>query len=135
MRERLTLAVMSHIASHFEEGRSPWTLQQLTQRLGIPMHAVNVVLDALAASGLLIRTKDDPPAYLPARDLASVSVAELVSAVRRAGEARFLTPECLALPASAEEVAKRMEQGIAASLEGVSVKSLAVEDSRVPLRK
>src|SRR5262249_33919881 len=93
MRERLAVAVMSHIASHFVDGRPPWTLQQLTQRLGIPMHAVNGVLDALEGCGLLIRSHDDPPAYLPARDLADVSLAELMSAIRRAGEDRFLDPE------------------------------------------
>jgi membrane protein len=129
MRERLTLAVMSQIGSHFAEGRPPWTLQQLTQRLGIPMHAVNAVLEALEHGGILVRSHDDPPAYLPARDLADVSVAELMSAIRTAGEDRFLGPESLTVPAPAEDLARRVERAIAASLGKVSVKALVAESS------
>ena len=124
MRERLALAVMGHIASHFVEGRPPWTLPQLTERLGIPMHSVNAVLDALEAAGLVLKSQDDPPAYVPARDLAEVSVAELIFAVRKAGEDRFLVPESLAIPAPAEELARRMDEGIATALGNVSVKAL-----------
>ena len=129
MRERLTLAVMSHIASHFVEGRPPWTLQQLTQRLGIPMHAVNAVLEALEQGGLLIRSHDDPPAYLPARDLADVSIAELMSAIRTAGEDRFLNPESLTIPPLAEDLVSQAERTIVASLGKTSVKALAAEGS------
>ena len=69
MRERLALTIAGLVASNFVYGRPPWTAQQLTQHLGVPMHAVDVVLDALAGSGLLVPTDADPPAYVPARDL------------------------------------------------------------------
>jgi len=134
MRERLALAVMSHIATSFVEGRPPWTLPQLTARLGIPMHSVNVVLDALEGGGLLTKTRDDPPAYVPARELADVSVAELVSAVRKAGEDRFLAPESLALPAPADDLARRLERAIASSLENASLRQLVAEGSRAGRR-
>jgi len=134
MRERLALAVMSHIASHFVEGRAPWTLQQLTHRLGIPMHAVNAVLGALEGGGLLIRSHDDPPAYLPARDLADVSIAELISAIRTAGEARFLNPKSLTIPPLAENLVGQLEGTIDASLGHVSVKALAVNGSQATPR-
>jgi len=129
MRERLALAVMSHVASNFVSGRPGWTLQQLTERLGIPMHAVSVVLDALETSGFLIESRDNPPAYLPARDLAEVSVAELISVVRKAGEHRFLDPESLALPAAEEELLKRGEKSVLAALGDVSIRALAAEGS------
>jgi membrane protein len=134
MRERLGLALMADIATNFVQGRPPWTLQQLTERVAIPMHAVNVVLDALQDGGLLARSHDDPPAYLPARDLAEVSLADVVTAIRRAGEDRFLDPECLALPPAAEDLAKRIESAIQSSLQNVSVKALVAEASATPLR-
>lgn len=134
MRERLTLAVMSHIASHFVGGRPAWTLQQLTQRLGVPMYAVNAVLDALEQGGLLIRSHDDPPAYLPARDLADVSIAELMSAIRTAGEDRFLNPESLTIPPLAEDLVSQAERTIAASLGKMSIKALAADGSHATLR-
>jgi membrane protein len=135
MRERLALAVMGHVVAHFVAGRPPWTLQQLTQRLGIPMHAVNVVLDALEGCGILTRSHDDPPAYLPARDPADVSVAELVSAIRRAGEDRFLDPESLPIPAPADDLVQRMEQAIVATLADVRVKALVADGTTAKLRE
>lgn len=134
MRERLALAVMSHIASHFAGGRPPLTLQQLTQRLGIPMHAVNGVLEALEQRGLLTRSHDDPPAYLPARDLADVSIGELMSAIRTAGEDRFLNPESLIIPPLAEDLVSQAERTILTSLGNISVKALAAEGSLATLR-
>ena len=130
MRERLALAVMSHIASHFVDARAPWTLQQLSERLGMPLHAVGAVLDALEGGGLLIRSHDDPPAYLPARDLAEVSIAELMRAIRTAGEDQFLNPKSLTIPPRAETLIADAEETVAACLEKVSVKALAAEASR-----
>jgi len=134
MRERLALAVMCHIGTHFVQGRAPWTLEQLTQRLGIPMHAVNVVLDALEASGFVTRTHDDPPAYLPARDLAELPIGEIIASIRRAEEDRFLDPESLVLPPVAEDLAKRVEWAIRSSLDSVSVKALVGEAVKASLR-
>src|SRR5262249_29248727 len=134
MRERLALAVMGDIATNFVQGRPPWTLQQLTERMGIPMHAVTVVADALQDDGLLTKSHDDPPAYLPARDLAEVSAWDIVSAVRRAGEDRFLDPDCLGLPGAAEEIVKRVEAAIHSSLQNISVKALVSDASATPLR-
>jgi membrane protein len=93
------------------------------------MHSVNVVLEALERGGLLIRSHDDPPAYLPVRDLADVSIGELMTAIRAAGEDRFLNPEMLALSPVAEELVKRVELAVISSLGDVSVKTLATEDS------
>ncbi len=47
MGERLAIAVMQKVASHFMRGLPAWTLHQLTQHLAVPMHAVEVVLAAL----------------------------------------------------------------------------------------
>jgi membrane protein len=124
MRERLALAVASLVASSFAAGREAWTLQALTQRLGVPMHAVDVVLQALVRGGLLAPGAGDPPAYLPARDFSGVTVAELLALVRAAGEDRFLSPEALPVSAAVEQAIERVEQGIGASLGAARVSDL-----------
>jgi membrane protein len=117
------------VATNFVHRRPPWTLQHLTERMGIPMHSVNVILDALQDAGLLTKSHDDPPAYLPARDLDEISVADVVSAIRSGGEDRFLDPECLALSPPAEELAKRIESAIHSALQNISVKALVADAS------
>jgi membrane protein len=128
MRERLALAIAALIATHFVYGRTPWTAQRLTQRLGIPMHAVDVVLDALVGSGLMAETGDDPPAYVPARDLDRLSLADLLAAVRRAGEDKFLNPDALPVSAPTAAVAARIDAAVAGALDAATARDLvAVE--------
>jgi membrane protein len=135
MRERLALAIAGLVASNFVHGRPPWTPQQLTQHLGVPMHAVDVVVDALAGSGLLVQTDADPPAYVPARDLDHLSIAELLTIVRHAGEDDFLNPDALPVLAPIAAVEARIEAAVSAALDGVSVRDLvAAEAGRVDAR-
>jgi len=129
MRERLALAILELIGSHFVSGRPPWTLHQLTQHLGVPMYAVDVVLGALLQGGILRQSNDEPPAHLPARDLADISVADVLATVRRAGEVRFLNPESLPPSHAVDSALMRVEEAIAAATEGMSIRALVREAS------
>ncbi len=131
MRERLALVVMHLIGSHFVQGRPPWTLHQLTQRLAIPMHSVNVVLDALVRDGLVTLSSDDPPRYLPARELSQISIENLLASIRKAGEDGFLNPESLPLSDAVEKVVMRIERAIRASIEDLSVRAM-IDESNGP---
>ena len=132
MRERLALVIVSLIGAHYVAGRPAWTLRQLTQALNVPMHAVDVVLDALAQAKLLVESKDDPSAYLPARDLSAISVRQLLEAVRSAGEDGFLNPAGLPVPASVAQILARLDQALSAATASVTLRDLAA-DSRVSL--
>ena len=61
MRERLALVLMSQIARRHLEGAAPWSADELAQTLRMPVRAVDVVLDALRARGILACTGDEPP--------------------------------------------------------------------------
>jgi membrane protein len=132
MRERLALSVAALIAARFFEGRAPLTPQQLTQQLGIPMHAVDVVIDALAGSGLLVQTGADPPAYVPARDLEQLTIAHLLATVRRAGEDDFLNPDALPASAPIEQIEARIERAVAEALGAASVRDLVARRVEPP---
>jgi membrane protein len=134
MRERLALAIMGRIGEHFIAGQPAWTLQQLTQTLGVPMHAVQAVLEALEGRGLLARSGEDPPAFLLARDPSAVSVGELLDSVRCAGEDRFLKPEALPVPPQVERILGQINQAVHASLAEVTVRDLAATDPQPTLR-
>jgi membrane protein len=136
MRERLALAVMHLIGSHFLQGRPPWTLHQLTQHLAIPMYSIGAVLDALTRGGLVTQNHDDPPAYLPARELSRVPLAEVLATVRRAGEDGFLNPASLPLTDPVEKIVERIEHAIAASTDDLSIATMvAGRDDTGPPRE
>ena len=127
MRERLALAIVHAIATDFVRGNAPWTLHRLTQQLGVPMYAVNAVCDALVQGKLLRQSNDDPPAYLPGRDIAEVPVAEVLATARRAGEDRFLNPQSIPLAPHVENLVKGIEAATAAATEGISLRSIVEE--------
>lgn len=124
MRERLALYVVSRVGALHMAGAAPWTLQQFTQALGMPMHAVESVLDALEQGGILVETGDDPPAYLPARDLGTVSVKRVMDVVRSADEDLYMSPETLPVPPPLEELLQRLDRAIEATTADQSVRDL-----------
>jgi membrane protein len=125
MRERLALAVSGLVAAAYREGRPPLTLHDLTQRLGVPVHGVAVVVKALQKGRLLVESAEEPRGFLPARDLATVSLHDVLALVRSDGEDRYLNPAAFPVPASVEEALDRMEAESANILGQVSVASLA----------
>jgi len=127
MRERVALAVLSLIAQHHHEGRPAWTLARLSQRLGVPLHGMQTVLGALRAGGLLAQTDDDPPAYLPARDLNCVSVSQALATVRTAGEDRYLNPDLVPVPVPVARALERLDRCMDTSLSDITVAELATQ--------
>jgi hypothetical protein len=66
---------------------------------------------------------------VPARDLARVSVKELLDAVRAAGEDRFLRPDRLPIPPEIEDVLHRLERASRSAVGEISVAQLAMTES------
>jgi len=104
MRERVALLLMYLIGNSYRNGDAAWTFAGLTRRLGVPTYALQRVLVALEQNGLLVRTGDDPPAYLPSRDLGSIALKAVLQAVRTAGEEHYLGPQSVPAPAEIEAI-------------------------------
>lgn len=130
MRERLALVVMSLIARRHLDGAAPLSADELAQTLRMPMRAVDLVLDALRARGILACTGDEPPGWLPVRDLESASAKELLDAVRAAGEDRYLSVEALPAPAPVERLLRRSDEASASVLSEATLKDLAAPRER-----
>jgi membrane protein len=89
LQERLSLFIMFLVARHFHENREPWRLQGLIERLDLPLDQVQSIITTLEDSGLIVETGDEPAHYLPAKDIATIRVQEVLDAVRSAGEGPF----------------------------------------------
>ncbi|MGH8736212.1 MAG: hypothetical protein ACREU5_03695 [Burkholderiales bacterium] len=129
MRERLALVIMSLIARRHLDGAAPWSADELAQTLRMPLRAVDVVLEALRARGILACTGDEPPGWLPMRELAGVNAKELLDAVRAAGEDRYLSVEALPAPEPVEQLLKRYDEANASVLAKVTLKDLGASRS------
>jgi membrane protein len=132
VRERLALSAMTLVCARFGAGERAWAWPEFTQRLGVPAHALSPVVDALKLHGLLLLSADEPPLLLPARDPSSISVAQVLAAVRSAGEARFLAPGTLPTPAAVEQVIERVQAAVDAAAGDISLRDLAAQGAQAP---
>jgi len=124
LRERLALQVMFMVADHHLRQREPWTTESLVRYLGLPMQPVQHVLQLMLDAGFLAETSDEPPAYLPRQDVATISLAELYRVVRSAGENRFLTMKALPHEAQVEQLMNTVQQSVDDRLNALTLRDL-----------
>jgi membrane protein len=86
---------MYFIGYNYYHNEKYWTLEALVDRLELPIDPVDDVLTLLEQNSLIIETADDPPAYIPARDIETISLKELLNAVRVAEKEALLIEDRL----------------------------------------
>lgn len=124
MRERVALMLMYLVGKTYQDGGPAWTFSSLTQQLDVPSYALQMVLEALEQDRLLVRTGDDPPAYLPSRDLGSIRLEQLLHTVRAAGEERYLGPEAVPVPDEIEALLAKVNLAIDAQVRDLTLRDL-----------
>jgi membrane protein len=124
VKERMALGVCGLVARHFLDGREPWTAAALAAHLRVPRAPLEDLLQVLERNSLLAPTSADPPGYLPARDLASIRVVDVLAAVRSAHETHHVTAAWLPPEPSADEAMAAIEAGIEAAVGERSLREL-----------
>lgn len=127
LRERLMLQLMFMIADHHVRQKKPWTLEELVHHLGLPMQPVHHVLRLLVEEEFLSETSDEPPAYLPKWDIAKMTLAELIEAVRSSGENRLLTLNTLPHQAEVEKTMDLIRGAVEERMGSRTIKDLVQE--------
>ena len=112
------------IGNTYRDGDPAWTFSGLTRRLGVPTYALQGVLAALERGGLLLQTGDDPPAYLPSRDIGSIALKDLLLALRTAGEEHYLGPEAVPVPAQIESILARVDLALEEQVRELTLRDL-----------
>lgn len=86
MVERLSLALLADIASDYIAGGNRSTTEMLAGRLRLRADTADDLITALAGSGLIVATNESPPCWIPARSPETLTLAEVMTAIRSAGE-------------------------------------------------
>lgn len=126
VKEKIALLAMTFIGRHFYADAPSLTLENLAARMHMSPMPVAGVLRAIEHAGYITETADDPPRYLPARDFESITVKELIDAVRTAEEE--LGPDADSLPhvKTVDSVFSRLDAAQDASLQGRSLRELVL---------
>lgn len=82
LRERIAILIMYLISYDYYHSKHSWTLNSLAGRLNLPVDAIHGIITLLEQNDLLLETADNPPGYIPARDIEHITLKEIFNAVR-----------------------------------------------------
>ena len=86
LKERLVLLIMSLIGKHFYQNKPAWTADGLAQALNLTPETLAPLLEQLVVRHILVRTDENPPAFVPAQPSESMPLADIIDAIRQADE-------------------------------------------------
>jgi membrane protein len=109
LKERIGLAVMYLIGERFVHAQKPWTIDELAERLSLPWETVKDGLAVLQAGGLVVETGKGDESFIPARDIAGVTVWDIVMAMRTAPEDDALLSLTARVLPELDEIAEALE--------------------------
>jgi len=123
-KEKLGLEAIYWIATHYIQGKPAWSLDTLSSQLKTPSIPLADLLDCLVAEELLISiTNDNQTTYVPAKDLDTFTVYDVVSTIRNTHNKSYIntvfTPEV-------EQVLQILDGACASALEDKSVREWVV---------
>jgi membrane protein len=118
---------MYFIGYNFYHNKRPWTLNSLINHLNLPFDPVNDVLNLLKKNSLLSETADDPPAYLPSKALDTITLRELLNAVRIADKGALdIEKQVIVIP-QVDYVMKSLDTAITDVLGDRSLKDIVIQ--------
>jgi membrane protein len=105
LREQLALQIMYLVGYHHYHNKPPWTLEQLIEHLDLPDEPVSRIIQVLIDAGYLAEIHtEETTEYLPQQAIETTRLDDLFTAVRNAGESRFLSVDQLTTAAAVERV-------------------------------
>lgn len=111
-KEKLALMAMTLIGRQFHGSGPAWTLDGLADRLGVPVNALEPLVETLRRRGFLIETGDDPIGLVPAHALEHITIKALLDAVRFAEETRDIATGTLPSDAQVDGVISDIDAAI-----------------------
>ena len=127
LEEKLALAVMYLVGASYFRNERRWDLDTLLDHLKLPLEPVQNVIARLEERGLILAGCDEPPGLLPARDIETIFLSEVIGAVRCVdGCTSVVEDRFISLP-GVDEVSRSMDEAIQEALGGRTVKDLVLE--------
>lgn len=82
IREKTSLLVMYIIGKYHYEGKQSLTLLDIVEKTEMPFDLISRTVNELRSNGLLTQTSEEPPRYIPAKDIGSVKLTEIIRSSR-----------------------------------------------------
>ncbi len=123
VKEKLAFMVMYLIGYNFYHGKEQWTYDGLVKHLELPHDSIEDTIKELEDKKLILQVDEDPPYYLPAKDLESIKLSEILESARINNETDILETRHLSNP-EVDQVTDKIEDSIHDSLGDMTLRDL-----------
>lgn len=86
LREKLGLMIAVMAARNFDEDKNPVLIGELSDHFDMPEKIITDIIRILEDAGILLYAREGKVGYCPAKSIDKITVAEVMSALRRANE-------------------------------------------------
>jgi membrane protein len=129
LKEKISFLIMFLIGYNYYHDKHRWTLDLLVDRLGLPEEPIQNALSQLEKKKLITETADDPPAYLPARDLETIRLKEILDSTRADGQNNHLEHKIYSVP-EVDSVVERVDESIGSALGEETIKDIVLSHKK-----
>jgi membrane protein len=129
LKENIALNIMLLVARHYHQHKPAWSVEALAHQIHIDADVCHSIILQLCNKDLLRETTDIPPRYLPAYDIETLSLYDIIEAVRAAEENSLLSLDSIHTESAIQQIDEAMNQALAQCLHGQSLKDLALNDN------
>lgn len=126
VKERLSLLAAFLIVQNFHYRLEPWTSVALARRLRVPLAPLEKMLETLQEASIVVAVSGKSEAYVPAGDPESITVRDVLVAVRSAGESHQFTLDKITSEPVVSEIYADIERAADEALAGRTLRDLAI---------
>ncbi len=124
MKEKAALVAMLKVAECYYSDDENITLNDLNQYLNISSESFAPVMNSLLRMGLLIRTDSEPAKLIPGKAPDSLTVSDIINAVRQAEEDDVVKISHLPKDNRIAELFEQYQTAAQVAIQGISLKDL-----------
>ena len=128
LKEKLALIIMYLISDNYFHNKEKLSIETLTEKLGIQQEDVLDTVNILIENNILIETSDDPPYYIPAKDIGSITLSEILKSVRKNSQNEELIEKKYLSYPKVNEVMSKIENTLYSSIDGENFRKLVSDD-------
>jgi DNA-binding IscR family transcriptional regulator len=128
----MAMQAIFRVAQRHFHGRQPVLSAELSVELGVPVAALDGVLQELRRRNLLVEVSGDKIAYVPARDLSTIRVDEVWNAIRAAHETRWLSMDRMETDEAINDMMLEIDDAVSNVIGTTTLKELVADHPPEP---
>ena len=125
-KETIALNIMVLIAKHYHAHQAAWTAESLALHMKISTEACMNIIEQLLNKKLLNSIAGTPTTYVPAYDLETISLDDIISSIRISGENSGHALGLIAAEDDVKQLQKEIDESIKQLLKQKSLKDLSI---------